>query len=65
MGKNHNQNQTNNRLQEFSIRNLVRGRDHYRNDLIPENAEASPRIEAHPLARKHFLGQASSWQVSS
>jgi hypothetical protein len=60
MGKNHNQNQTNNRLQEISLRNLVRGRDHYRNNLIAENPKASPRIEAHPLARKQFLGQVIS-----
>ena len=60
MGKNHNQNQTNNRLQGISLRNLVRGRDHYRNNLIPEDSKASPRIEDHPLAHKHFLGQATS-----
>jgi hypothetical protein len=58
MGKNHNQNQANNRLQEIALRNLVRGRDYYRNNLILKDPKASIRIEAYPLPRKQFLAQA-------
>ncbi len=66
MGKNHNQNQTNNRLQEISLRNLVRQRRHYRLTLILEYPKAFPRIEAHTLERNNFWLNSSlnKFQVS-
>jgi len=57
MGKNHNQNQTNTRLQEIALRNLVQARTHHQIFLIIEDPNASPRIEVHRLTRKQFLGQ--------
>jgi hypothetical protein len=56
MEKNHNQNQTNNWLQEISLRNLVQRR-HHRLTLILEYPKAFPRIEAHPPRKKQFLAQ--------